>query len=256
MVEQFRDNKITAIPHSQNTNFGWERHYASLRGEKRREWFSTHAYHCLPLLIGNQYGFVVKSCRTFEIRWNGGRGTADSVVSFLDQKSDTGQFINSHFGDGIITVQNSFVLRTPKGINLMTINPPNYFIDGLAHMTGVIECDNLRRDFTFNLKITRPNHTIRIPEGTWIGCFIPIPRYFVDGYDLINANEYMSKEEIEEEWNIGKAFAKERQDVDSTKPHAAGKRYFQGEDVYGNKFPDHQKGTKPHPNPKNTDLQK
>ena len=255
MVEQFRDNKITAIPHNRHIQFGWEKQYESLTGNKKREWFSTHAYHCLPLLIGNQYGFVVKACRSFELVWNGGRTITDSTVTFLDQRNDTGQFISSHFGDGIITVQNSFVLRTPPGVNLMTINPPNYFIDGIGHMTGVIESDNLRRDFTFNLKITRPNYPIRINEGDWIGCFIPVPRYFVDGYDLINAKEYLTSEEIEAEWEIGNEFARERKTVDTTKPHAAGKRYFQGEDVYGNKFPDHQKGTKPHPAPKDTDLQ-
>jgi hypothetical protein len=250
MVEQVKNNKIIAIPNSSHIDFGWDKHFSSLRGKKNREWFSTHAYHCLPLLIGNQYGFVVKSCRTFEVVWNGGRGPADSNVTFSDQNHDTGQFISSHFGDGIITVQNSFILRTPPGVNLMTINPPNYFIDGIGHMTGVIETDNLRRDFTFNLKITRPHYPIKINEGSWIGCFIPIPRYFVDEYDLINAKEHMLQEDIEDEWKIIEEFGRERQTIDSKKPHAAGKRYFKGEDVYGNKFSDHQKGTKPHPGSK------
>ena len=53
---------------------------------------------------------------------------------------------------GVVTIQNRFTFRTPPDVNLMTINPPNYWIDGIQHMTGVIETDNLRRDFTFNLK--------------------------------------------------------------------------------------------------------
>ena len=126
----------------------------------------------------------------------------------------------------------------------MTINPPNYFIDGIHHMTGVVECDNLRRDFTFNLKVTRPNYLIQIKKNDWIGCFIPVPRYFVDSFELVDAKDVLTEEEIKIEIQAAADAGKERETVDKKKRHGAGRRYLKGEDVYGNKFPDHQRRLK------------
>lgn len=236
------DNKIVAVPHNEHVTISCSEHYQSLKGEKRRDWFSDHAYLCLPLTIGNQYGFVVKSAHTFDVIWNGGNFLTDLKIIMHDFNGDhKNQYINSHFGLGIVTIQNSFTLRTPPGVNLMTINPPNYFIDGISHMTGVVECDNLRRDFTFNLKVTRPNHKIRINRGDWIGAFIPVPRYFVDSFEMIDAKDCLTTEQIAEEQQASKDFAVERNGPDKERAHQAGRRYFQGEDVYGNKFLDHQK---------------
>jgi len=193
-------NLIVAIPHNDHIKYSCKDEYFSLRGQKHRDWFSDHAYLCLPLVIGNQYGFVVPSKHDFDIIWNGGPGLEDSKVIMKNFDGDwKGQQIESHFGLGIITVQNSFALRTSDKVNLMTINPPNYFIDGLNHLTGVVECDNLRRDFTFNLKLTRPYYKVSIKKGDWIGCFIPTPRYFVDSFDMVDAKDYMVREQIEEE---------------------------------------------------------
>jgi hypothetical protein len=237
-------NKIVAIPHANTIPYGCEQEYLSLRGKKHREWFSDHAYLCLPLVIGNQYGFVVRSQHTFSAFWDGGEGLDAVKIIFDDKDPSSMQSVNSHFGLGIITIQNSFVLRTPENVNLMTVNPPNSFIDGLGHMTGVIETDNLRRDFTFNLKFTRPNYWVRVSKGDWIGCFIPVPRYFVDSFEMVNAKDYLTQEQIDDEISCAREFAKERSGPDSKKPHAAGRRYFMGEDVYGNKFCDHQKRIK------------
>ena len=237
-------NKIVAIPHNKNLPYACEQEYVSLVGKKRRNWFSDHAYMCLPLLIGNQYGFVVRSQHTFAAFWDGGEGLDATKILFEEKEPHSMQTVQSHFGLGIITIQNSFVLRTPENVNLMTINPPNSFIDGLGHMTGVIETDNLRRDFTFNLKFTRPNYWVRVNKGDWIGCFIPIPRYFVDSFEMINARDYLTEEQIDEEITCSNDFGKERSGPDKTKPHESGRRYFMGEDVYGNKFEDHQKRVK------------
>lgn len=244
---KFPTNTITAIPYNNDMKYGWKKEYKSLRGDLKRDWFSKHAYYCLPLTIANQYGFVVVSNHEFTVEWNGGPGPADTKVEYIDKADDTVQSINSHFGLGIITVQNGFILRTPEGVNLMTINPPNYFIDGLAHMTGVIECDNLRRDFTFNLKVTRPNFKIHVKKGDWIGCVIPTPRYFIDKFEMIDARECMNPDEIVAEQQCSVDFGKERDGPDLSKPHLAGRRYYEGEDVYGNKFPDHQKKIPKHP---------
>jgi hypothetical protein len=209
-----------------------------LKGKIKRDWFVTHAYHCLPLTIGNQYGFAIKSLYDFTAIWNGGDSQSDVIVNV---KSANGvQFINSHFGMGTITIQNQFHFRTPLGINLMTINPPNMFIPNLHNMTGVIETDNLRRDFTFNLKITVPNVEIKVNAGEIISAFIPIPRFFVDSFEIKLATGTIPDSVIKTERQAGIDFGIERTTVDTKKHRGNGQRYKKGVDIYDNEFYKHQ----------------
>lgn len=235
------NNKLVTIPEDEYFNSQNEIIIEPLKGKIKRDWFIKHAYFCLPLTIGNQYGFAIKSLKTFSIIWDGGDNPINTTIEILDEGENIGhQFVSSHFGMGVITIQNRFTFRTPPGVNLMTINPPNYWIDGIQHMTGVIETDNLRRDFTFNLKVTRKNEKIIINKGDYIGCVLPIPRNFVEEFELVNGYDVFTKEQILEEQQCMKDFGKERHTEDKGKPNGNGRRYFKGEDVYGNKFNSHQ----------------
>lgn len=236
------ENKLVTIPENDSFNNSVELIVEPFKGNKKRDWFIKHAYFCLPLVIGNQYGFGIKSLKTFSVEWDGGEYPNNTKVEILEEGDNPSyQSINSHFGMGTVTIQNRFTFRTPPDVNLMTINPPNYWIDGIQHMTGVIETDNLRRDFTFNLKVTRKNEKIIINKGDFIGCVLPIPRYFVDNFELVKGNDIFNNEEIKIEQQAMSDFGIERSTKDVKKPHGNGRRYFNGEDVYGCPFSDHQK---------------
>lgn len=242
------ENTIAVIPHHDSYIEFSKELFVPMAGQKKRDWFVRHAYFCLPLVIGNQYGFGLRSSATFEAVWNGGETPNDVEVTILDQDvnsfGDQPQHIESHFGMGTVTIQNRFTIRTPPGVNLMTINPPNHWIDGVQHMTGVVETDNLRRDFTFNLKLTRPGHKVRINKGDLIGCVLPIPRYYPDSFSIKQADELFTQEQIDEENLMGLKFGHERVTEDRDKPHGNGRRYYNGEDADGNKFACHQKSVK------------
>lgn len=214
-----------------------------LKGHFKRDWFLQQAYLCPPLILGNEHGFIFKSLYSFRAKWDGGDYKESVVVEILDPfyEQQYYQLIKSHFGMGVVTIQNRFTLRTEPGVNLITINPPNFYIDGIMHMTGVIETDNLRRDFTFNLRITRVNEWINIDKGTPIGCVLPYPRHFIDQFSCQNAHGVISERDIKIEQQTMQDFGYERHNIDPNKPHKAGRRYFNGEDVYGNKFTEHQK---------------
>jgi len=236
------ENKLITICESSEFENSNDLIIFPLKGNNKRDWFINHAYFCLPLVIGNQMGFGIKSLKTFSVEWDGGDSPSNTKVEILDDgDKPMYQHINSHFGMGTVTIQNRFTFRTPPDINLMTINPPNYWIDGIQHMTGVIETDNLRRDFTFNLKITRKNHKIIINKGELVGCVIPTPRYFIDSFSLERGENIFTKEQIDEERMAMKDFGIERATKDISKPHGSGRRYFNGEDVYGCPFSNHQK---------------
>lgn len=234
------DNTIAALPYDDFYRGKQDQVFLNLRGVSKREWFSRHAYFCLPLVIGNQYGFAMRSLWHATLTWNGGPNPDDTSVAIHNAgdkaQHATLQTIESHFGLGIVTVQAAFALRTPPNINLMTIQPPNFFIDGLQNMTGVIEMDNLRRDFTFNLKLTRPGLPVEIKVGDIIAGFVPIPRKFVENFEMVDACQLFSAEQIAEEQQIAKEFGIERSERDVLRPDGVGRRYHKGEDVYGNPF--------------------
>lgn len=246
MTKLVPENYIACIAHDQGLQKqeNIDKLFSNLKGNFKRDWFVKHAYFCLPLVMGNQHGFVLKSMYNFTVEWNGGDQQKDVIVTHEDpayHDNNNGlQSIRSHFGMGTFTIQTTFTLRTPDGINLMTINPPNHFIDGIYHMTGVIESDNLRRDFTFNLRVTRPNFKIQIRKGDIIGCVIPYPRHFIDNFQMKNAVEILSQEIVDEERKCASEHGKERAELDKFKKNGNGRRYHNGEDVYGNKFEDHQ----------------
>jgi hypothetical protein len=209
---------------------------------KKRDWFTPHFYRCLPLSIGNQYGFIVKSEYTFEFEWDGTDGPDAIKFSFDEDTSTLFPHITSHFGSGIITMGYPFALRTPPGVNLMTINPPNFMLHNITVMTGVIETDNLRRDFSFNLKVQLPGIKVKILAGYPLAAFIPIPRYYADNFKLSLADDIFPENiVIEEAQAMTDAYLK-REEIELFNNNNVGRDYLKGQDVYGNKFNDHQQG--------------
>jgi hypothetical protein len=213
-----------------------------LRNKPHRPELGRHSFHCLPVVVGNQYGFVIKSMVSWTAIWNGGPDPKDTFIKIDDAKSAPDiQIVSSHFGAGIVTVQNRFSFRTPPGVNLMVLDPPNYFNFNLANLFAVVETDNLRRDFTFNLKIVEPKMRVRVKQGDIISAIIPIPRYFVDGFELAMAPDVFDPGVIREENIQAIKFQLRRDREDPHKPNAVGKLYWRGQDADGRDFTDHQK---------------
>ncbi|NDE01640.1 MAG: hypothetical protein EBZ91_07805 [Gammaproteobacteria bacterium] len=203
------DNIIAVIPYDDYYRGKHGEVYFPLRGDNKREWFSRHAYFCLPLVIGNQYGFAVKSLFNATFLWNGGPEPGDTTVTIHNtediERHGSLQTIVSNFGIGIVTVQTAFALRTPPNVNLMTIQPPNYFIDGL-----------------------------------------------VENFEMVEGYELFTPEQIRDEQQASQDFGRERVERDVLRPDGVGRRYHNGEDVYGNPFPhSHQKSLTARPK-KNT----
>lgn len=215
------------------------------RPSKKRDWFDKYFYNCLPLTIGNQYGFVITADFSFSVIWDGSNTKEGLKVIYHFPKEDAENMlieplVISNFGHGIVTVLTPFVLRTPNKVNLMTINPPNEIIKNATVMTGVVETDNLRMPFTFNIKIHEPNVITTFEAGKPICGFIPIPRYFADNFELKNAVDIFDKQVIDEEVQALKDHTAKR--LDSSLPVGyVEKDYMLGQDIYSNKFLDHQK---------------
>ena len=82
---------------------------------------------------------------------------------------------------------------------------------------------------------------MHFPAGVPLAGFIPIPRYFADQFELKNATELFPEEVILEEQKATTDAIQYRFDVEFKTPKRVGRHYFNGKDVYGNEFPDHQR---------------
>jgi hypothetical protein len=209
----------------------------------KRDWFTPHFYKCLPLSIGNMQGFVFSLPYTVTVLWNGGNNIDDLIISyekdFKEYKNINFIHPSSEFGHGILTIHFPITLKTPPGINLMTIAPPNFPLTGLSPMTGVVESDNIRFSFTLNIKVDLPNINILIEKDTPLVGLLPIPRYFCDSFELKNAYDIFDKNIVQEEINIVEKNGIERVITNKNNKGSDG-IYYSGKDINGNKFKDHQ----------------
>jgi hypothetical protein len=214
-----------------------------LNKDHKRDWFTPNFYRCLPLSIGNMQGFIFSVPFSFTVFWNGGARQEDTKIEILNDVPKKVREMNhvnidSEFGHGIFTAHIPVVLKTPPGVNLMTIAPPNIPVPGISPMTGVIEADNLRFTFTLNFKIDLVDTLITIPKNYPIMGIIPIPRYFCDSFDLVNAYDIIDKEIIEDERQV----IREHSDLRNMNKYTenADGFYYKGKDVRGCPFKDHQ----------------
>ena len=229
-VKKFNLNNVSLFLKPLNTNH-------------KRDWFSSNFYRCLPLSIGNMQGFVFSLPYGFDIFWDGSNDPKGVTINlhedFNKYKNENFIYPFSEFGHGVLTIHFPLTLKTPPGINLMTIAPPNFPLPGLSPMTGVIESDNLRFTFTLNIKIDLTNTNIIVKPNYPLVGIIPIPRYFCDSFELKNAYSIFDKEIIDEEMNVVSEHNKKRK-ISNALGSKADKIYYLGGDVKGNKFKDHQ----------------
>jgi hypothetical protein len=68
------------------------------------------ANRCLPMLIANQSGWHILNTRKIAVTWDGGVGTENLRVEFID--GETSPFVGSHFGSGILTWNIPYLFRT------------------------------------------------------------------------------------------------------------------------------------------------
>jgi hypothetical protein len=119
-----------------------------------RDWMEAggrHAYRCLPLTIGNGYGWQLLAPADVTASWTGGPTINDVVVTCARP-----HLAVSNFANGILTFDVGYIFRTPPGCHILVTGPSNAFKDGIASMTAVVESDWLPYGFTMNYRFTRP----------------------------------------------------------------------------------------------------
>jgi hypothetical protein len=219
----------------------------------KRSWMESTgkraAYRCLPVVVANQAGWLVRNPFTFQAIWDGGPGLEQVRFAFPEgpvgwHGLEAHTTVSSHFGSGIFTFQIPFLFRTPPGYNLWVKGPANAFKDGVQALEGMVETDWSHASFTMNWKITRPHHPILFREGEAVCQLLPYPRGLIERFDPeirpLSSNPELSANF--EQWVAGRAeFLSDLADPESdASKESWQKQYFQGRDASGNKVVEHQ----------------
>lgn len=211
-----------------------------------RDWMDqSHqrfAYRCLPLVIANQAGWIIRNPADFRVRWNGGNGLEDLKIRFAAGSRENR--IRSHFGHGILTFTIPYLFRTPPGINLWVKGPANQFKDGVQALEGVVETDWSDATFTMNWKVTRPNATLRFERGEPICMVVPVPRGLAESFEPAAAPLSSDPGQLEryEQWRESRRVFNEnlqRQDPETIE-RGWQKDYMRGIGTDGQAAPSHQ----------------
>lgn len=154
---------------------GWEWGWA----DWQRDWMDAtpnrHAYRCLPLTIANQAGWWVRNPVGFVARWQGSAAPGSIDFRFDVAGDYWSSWINSQFGEGIITWNTPFLFRTrPEGSRLLICGPANYFKADAHPLMALIESDWMTMSFTMNWKLTTSERSIRFEPGEPLFQAIPL----------------------------------------------------------------------------------
>lgn len=152
---------------------GWGAGWELRPAPPRRPWMDehTHAYHCLPLVVANQWGWEVLFPADVRVSWDGSPGLEGLKVEVDPQYRDA---VKSQFGRGIVTFSPPWLFRTPPGWDLFAKGPSNRWKGNCAPLEGIIETWWIPYTFTFNWKLIKPGE-VRFEGGECIGQILPVP---------------------------------------------------------------------------------
>jgi hypothetical protein len=200
-----------------------------------------HPYRCLPLVIANQSGWVLRNPTGFSAYWYGGPAKQDVELRFDNPAENR---IVSHFGSGVITFTIPFLFRTPPGINLWVKGPANWVKDGVQALEGVVESDWIASTFTMNWKMTRVCEWVRFDAGDPFCMLVPVPRGLVETLvpriEPLDANPELESQY--QQWEASRSGF--LVDLNARDPEAIAKGwqkdYFQGKTPDGKSVDSHQ----------------
>ncbi|MGQ0628118.1 MAG: DUF6065 family protein [Phycisphaerales bacterium] len=168
----------------------------------RRDWMDQtpekFAYRCLPLVMANHAGWIVRSPLTFSAIWNGKQDTRSVTLKFPDGEGMNMNQIRGHFGAGVITFSLPWLFRTSPGYGLWVRGPTNAIKDNLIPLDGIVETDWAPYSFTMNWRVMRRNTEVYFRKGDEIALLTPYPLALLESvqprFESLDANPVLKQD--------------------------------------------------------------
>src|SRR5262245_26539006 len=172
-----------------------------------RDWMQQTAYQvanrCLPLVIANQAGWIIRCPYRFKATWGGKQAPDSLTLEFPDKEERAPKQVVSIFGEGIISFSIPWLFRTSQGYALQVRGPTNSFKDNVVPLDGLVETDWSPYTFTMNWKVTKPKTEVWFKKDEAVCMVAPYPIEILERFAA-------RQEHIESEPDLYEAFLKWR----------------------------------------------
>lgn len=139
-----------------------------------REWmeitFDRHAYQCFPVSMANRAGLGISFNKDLSFVWDGVNTSSDHHINIIDGN----EFAHSKRGNRTVSLETGLYISPEKNISIMTMPPPNIFLDGVQCISTIVSTSALVGSLPIALMVTKPNEKIIIPAGTIVASILPI----------------------------------------------------------------------------------
>lgn len=163
----------------------------------KRDWMEDtdgkHAYKCFPVSFANTIGWSISFTEDIEFIWDGITDTTPNHVKIIKAPENA---CNLGRGNATISFNTGLYFKTDENTSMLSIVPPNYFIDGATPFTSIMSTSFYDEAFPVAWKITRPNEIIKITAGTPVATIIPISIGALSEITLNIYNKEFTQEEI------------------------------------------------------------
>ncbi len=168
------------IAYKLGDELGWTMEPAS----PRRDWMDKTrgkvAYRCLPLVMANQAGWVIRTPHGFSATWGGKDDISSITFDFGKAPPHFAGQVRSHFGYGIVTFVLPWVFRTPPGVGLLVRGPANQWTHHAHALEGLVETDWLSSPFTMNWRITARQKQVWFRPGDPVCVITPVQMHLLE----------------------------------------------------------------------------
>lgn len=200
-------------------------------------------YRCLPMVMANQGGWVVRCPCAITATWNGKDHPDNLKLTYSDPNAPKELIAVSHFGLGIVTFRFPWIFRTDPGIGLWVHGPANWPKENITPLQGIVETDWSHMPFTMNWKITKRHAPVFFLAGEPICMLTPFPFDLLESLDpmIVPASSDPALLEAIEQARQARLRTIDRQLSDENKDYKIWeKTYFKGEKPAGERHASHR----------------
>lgn len=165
-----------------------------------RDWmddtFDRHAYHCFPVSLANRLGWSISFSEEISFIKRESEENKNNYVDILSG----GDFVSNRRANNTVSLDTGITFYADNNVSLLTLPPPNIFIDGVQCISTIISTSALIGQFPVALMVKKSEEIISIPAGTPIATIIPISLKDINSMELIiknNLPEYMTSDSWE-----------------------------------------------------------
>jgi hypothetical protein len=139
-----------------------------------RDWmdrtFSKHSYHCFPMTLSNRLGWGISLKHDFCFIWDGEESSSSHHINIIKGQD----YVSNLRGNKTISIDTGLYISPQKNISILTMPPPNIFIEGLQCISTIISTSAMVGPLPIALMANIPNKKIYIKAGTILASILPV----------------------------------------------------------------------------------